>query len=104
MTGLRGAGPMRKGEHQRLWRLIEGGVVDALKSHPEYLTEAGRRTAVCSITKRVAGQLVGHFSEARKRGDFGPCQGEGVDEAPCPSTSGGGTAGVQSPAATGGLA
>lgn len=56
--------------HAELWRLVEGAVVDAMKSHPEYFTDAALATAVPSITKRVVGQLAGHANEARKRGRF----------------------------------
>lgn len=62
---------MKASDHHRLWRMVEGAVVDALHSHPEYVTEKGARSAVESITKRVVGQLVGHAAEARKRGPFG---------------------------------
>lgn len=58
-------------DHRRLWRLVEGGVVDALQTHPDYLTDKGRLSAVESITKRVVGQLVGYAKEARKRGPLG---------------------------------
>jgi len=59
---------MKPAFHRQLWRLVEGGVVDALKSHPEYLTAAGRMSAVQSITKRVVGQVVGHVMQAQERG------------------------------------
>lgn len=52
-------------DHGRLWRLVEGAVVDAFRSHPGYLTAAGNRSAVQSITKRVVGQLVGHAKQAQ---------------------------------------
>lgn len=62
---------MKHADHLRLWRMVEGAVVDALKSHPDYLTDKGRATAVESITKRVVGTLVGHAHEVRKDGRFG---------------------------------
>lgn len=62
---------MKAPDHHRLWRLVEGAVVDALQAHPDYLTPKGGRSAVESITKRVVGQLVGHATEARKRGPLG---------------------------------
>lgn len=52
-------------DHGRLWRLVEGGVVDAFRSHPDYLTTRGQRFAVQSITKRVVGQIVGHIKQAQ---------------------------------------
>ena len=58
-------------EHRLLWRIVEGAVTDALLSHPEYLTGKGSQCAVQSITKLVVGQLVGHATEARKRGPSG---------------------------------
>ncbi|HMT45492.1 MAG TPA: hypothetical protein PKE59_00090 [Novosphingobium sp.] len=62
---------MKAEDHQLLWRLVEGAVVDAFRSHPDYLTPRGDDRAVESITKRVVGQLVGHANEARKRGPLG---------------------------------
>jgi len=62
---------MAQPEHSRLWRLVEGGVVDAFTMHPDYLTPAGNASAVRSITKRVVGQLVGHAKQARQRGRLG---------------------------------
>lgn len=63
--GFRAARPE---DHRLLWRIVEGAVADALLSHPDYLTAKGETAAVQSITKRVVGQLVGHATEARKRG------------------------------------
>lgn len=58
---------MKQRDHRRLWRLVEGAVVDAVQSHPGYLTDAGRLSAVQSITKRVVGQIVGHAKQAQER-------------------------------------
>lgn len=55
-------------DHGRLWRLVEGGVVDAFRCHPDFLTQAGHRSAVQSVTKRVVGQLVGYAKERQERG------------------------------------
>lgn len=52
-------------DHARLWRLVEGAVVDAFRSHPDFLTVSGHRSAVQSVTKRVVGQLVGHAKQAQ---------------------------------------
>lgn len=60
-------------DHGRLWRLVEGGVVDAFRTHPDYLTIKGHASAVQSVTKRVVGQLVGHANQAQ--GAVGPAIG-----------------------------
>lgn len=73
MNPQRWKAPMKWVAHQLLWRLIEGAVADAMRAHPDYFTARGHRLAGRSITKRVAGQLVGHYGEARKRGLFGAC-------------------------------
>lgn len=46
-----------------LWKLVGGAVRDTFASHPEYLTEAGRRSAECSIVKRVTGTLYGYATQ-----------------------------------------
>lgn len=71
---------MKHADHLRLWRLVEGGVYDAFRAHPDYLTDHGRARAVESITKRVVGQLVGHANEARKRRPLGASRGDGCCE------------------------
>jgi hypothetical protein len=60
-------------DHQRLWRMVEGAVVDALRSHPEYLTARGERSAVASITKRVVGNLTGHAKQTLAGGRLDGC-------------------------------
>ncbi|WOI34750.1 hypothetical protein R1T40_08500 [Tritonibacter scottomollicae] len=60
-------------DHGRLWRLVEGAVVDAFRNHPDFLTVSGHRSAVQSVTKRVVGQLVGHAKQAQ--GAVGPATG-----------------------------
>ncbi|PZX03774.1 hypothetical protein [Celeribacter halophilus] len=62
---------MKHSDHARLWRMVEGAVVDAFKSHPDCLTERGARIAVESVTKRVVGTLVGHAKETQKGGRLG---------------------------------
>lgn len=84
MTRLRRPKPdhpavLRHRDHRRLWRLVEGGVVDAFRSHPGYLTDHGRASAVQSVTKRVVGQLVGHFKEREERGHAAGRRGPGAD-------------------------
>jgi hypothetical protein len=66
---------MRYRDHGKLWRMVEGAVVDALTTHADYLTAKGRRSAVQSITKRVVGQLVGHAKQAQERGQARVCRG-----------------------------
>lgn len=59
---------MAAADPRRLWRMVEGAVVDAFVSHPDYLTAKGRHAAVESITKRVVGLLVGHAKQTREGG------------------------------------
>lgn len=73
-------GFLRHQDHQRLWALVEGAVVDAFRSHPDYLTARGAQLAVGSITKRVVGQLVGHAQQTLAGGRLGGCQPEGVEK------------------------
>ncbi len=63
-------------DHARLWRLVEGAVVDAFRSHPGFLTDEGHRSAVQSVTKRVVGQIVGHAQQAQPRGRLGDSCGQ----------------------------
>jgi len=53
--------------YRRLWRIVDGAVVDAFVHHPEYLTERGRNAARLSIVKRVTGAIMG-FAEQSARG------------------------------------
>ena len=64
---------MKHADHLRLWRLVEGAVVDAFLSHPSYLTDHGAQSAVASVTKRVVGQLVGNAKGTRKGGRDSDC-------------------------------
>lgn len=50
----------------QLWKLVGGAVRDTFASHPEYLTEAGRRAAERSITKRVTGTLHGYATQVAR--------------------------------------
>lgn len=64
--------PLLDRERMALWAAVEGAVVDALKSHPDYFTDRGRKLAVGSITKRVVGQLSGAIKRsARTEGSEG---------------------------------
>ena len=68
---------IRHADHQRLWALVEGAVIDAFRSHPDYLTDRGAQLAAGSITKRVVGQLVGHAQQTRAGGRLGGCRPDG---------------------------
>lgn len=57
---------LKRKDHQRLWRMVEGAVADAFNVHPVYLTAKGRHAAVESLTKRVVGNLIGHAKETRQ--------------------------------------
>ncbi len=86
-------GYLKHADHARLWALVEGAVLDAFNSHPDYLTDHGRRRAVGSITKRVCGQLVGHAKETLAGGRGNACSSPGVpaaDDASASSRSRGG--------------
>jgi hypothetical protein len=64
---------MKRADHARLWRAIEGAVVDAVKSHPEYYTDAARKNMVGSITKRAVGAVLSLASETREGGRESGC-------------------------------
>lgn len=69
----RSAAFMNHADHLRLWKLVEGAVMDAFLQHPKYLTDHGAKSAVASITKRVVGQLVGNAKGTREGGRSGDC-------------------------------
>lgn len=46
-------------EYKRLWRIVDGAVMDAFKMHPEYLAGRTERVARTSVVKRVVGALMG---------------------------------------------
>lgn len=50
----------------QLWRIVDGAVADALKAHPDYLTDKGTRSARSSIVKRVTGAVIGYAGETAK--------------------------------------
>lgn len=54
-----------------LWGMVAGAVRDTFACHPEYLTEAGRKAAERSITKRVTGTLYGYATQVA----WGPSMG-----------------------------
>ena len=79
---------LKNADHVRLWNLVEGAVVDAFRSHPDYLTDKGSKTVVRSVTKRVVGQIVGHAKQTLRGGRFGGWRGRAVvvDAAPDPDS------------------
>ena len=58
-------------KNKKLFRIIEGAVIDAMKQHPEYFTAAAQKTAVVSITKRVIGAVIAN-SDKVPRGTVEP--------------------------------
>lgn len=50
----------------QLWPIVDGAVADALKSHPDYLTPKGERSARTSIVKRVTGTVIGFAEQSAK--------------------------------------
>lgn len=52
----------------RLWRVVDGAVLDALKAHPDYLAPKGAlfNNARRSIVKRVVGAVQGFDAQAPK--------------------------------------
>ncbi len=66
-AGKRYAARMKSADHKRLWRLIEGAVVDTMRQHPDYFTERGMELACGSITKRAVGNIRSAAHEAKQR-------------------------------------
>lgn len=52
------------GAYRQLQRIVDGAVRDAFAMHPEYLTRSGRKFARGSITKRVAGSILGYAEQS----------------------------------------
>jgi hypothetical protein len=73
---------VKNADHARLWNLVEGAVVDAFTSHPNFLTDKGRQTVVRSVTKRVVGQIVGYAKQTLRGGRLGDCSRSGSNKAP----------------------
>jgi hypothetical protein len=73
--------------YRGIWRVVMGAVTDAFKSHPEYLTPAGSRSAHFSVAKRVTGSVVSFLDEREGRAATADKGGAGVH----PAASGGGT-------------
>ncbi|MBB95618.1 MAG: hypothetical protein CML68_13635 [Rhodobacteraceae bacterium] len=77
--------PVKRQDHAKMWRVIEGAVVCAFKAHPDYLTDKGRKSAVQSVTKRVIGHIVGLATEVRKDSRLGGSCTSGAATIPGPS-------------------
>lgn len=58
-------------QYRLVWSLVRGAVRDTFASHPEYLTEAGRRAAERSICKRVTGTIHGYATQVARGGSIG---------------------------------
>lgn len=58
---------LRSSAYAELWGVVDGAVVDAFKSHPDYLTPKGRKSARTSVVKRVCGTVLS-FAEQSARG------------------------------------
>lgn len=59
--------PLKDGRaYRQLWRIVDGAVRSALETHPDYLTEKGRRTATARrlIVKRVVGAVMGYAEQS----------------------------------------
>jgi hypothetical protein len=52
--------------HQQLWRVVNGAVLDAFNTHPEFLTRPGKKYAAISVTKRVTGTVLSFAVAAAK--------------------------------------
>lgn len=61
------------GAYAKMWSIVDGGVADALKNHPDYLTPKGHRNARTSIVKRVTGTVIG-FAEQSAKGRPQPAE------------------------------
>lgn len=55
---------MRSEAYAELWSVVDGAVSDAFKSHPDYLTPKGQRSARTSVVKRVTGTVMGFATQA----------------------------------------
>lgn len=62
---------LKHNKNRKLFRIIEGAVVDAMKQHPEYFTDKAGHSCVASITKRVMGAVLSN-SDKVPRGTVDP--------------------------------
>lgn len=66
----------------RLWRLVDGAIVDTIANHPEYFRKDRLPVVRTSIAKRVVGAILGHAEQsARGRSGEQPATDTGIDAA-----------------------
>lgn len=70
-THKRNPSYLKHNKNRKLFRIIEGAVIDAMKQHPEYFTDQARYACVTSITKRVMGAVLSN-SDKVPRGTVTP--------------------------------
>lgn len=63
---LKMVGVEANSERSRIFRIIDGAMIDMVKQHPDYLTSKGYRAARMSAVKRILGGLLGYVKETRK--------------------------------------
>lgn len=52
--------------YRRVWFVVDGAVLDALKHHPEYIAQGKTRACRESITKRVTGAMLSFMSQDKE--------------------------------------
>ncbi len=58
---------LKYNKNRKLFRIIEGAVMDAMNQHPDYFTDQGRHSALTSITKRVCGAIIANPEKVPQR-------------------------------------
>ena len=58
--------------------MVMGSITDAFKSHPDYLTAAGKRSAHFSIAKRVTGSVTSFLEQREGRAHNAAATGDGA--------------------------
>lgn len=76
----------RSRAYRQLWRVVDGAVFDALYTHPEYLTAAGKKWAQQSIVKRVTGEVLGYAEQAWGRSEESSAPDRVAGDAPASRT------------------
>lgn len=54
-------------EYTRLWKVVQGAVIDTFNAHPEYLTDKGKKRIAASLSKRAVGAVLSFVRETRGR-------------------------------------
>ena len=70
-TNKRNPAYLKHNKNRKLFRIIEGAIVDAMKQHPNYYTDNAMESCVASITKRVMGAVLSN-SDKVPRGTVDP--------------------------------